>query len=116
MSENRPAPRSLEEQLLGRPRRTAGIDGLGRPVRLGEIDSQGYLVGYIDDDGLAWESLGERIVAVRGGQLAEAMGLPYGDPARDPAIDRALADVPDELIAEIAAEAAGRLHLSGGSP
>jgi hypothetical protein len=116
MSENGPAGRSVEEQLLDRPRRIAGIDGLGRPVRLGEFDSQGYLVGYIDEDGLAWESLRERIVAICGNRLADAMALPYEHPGRDQAMKRAMADVPDELITAVAAQAAGRLHLWGESP
>jgi hypothetical protein len=31
-------------------------------------------------------------------------------------MDRAMADIPDELITEVAAEAAGWLRLSGESP
>jgi hypothetical protein len=55
-------PHSIEQRLLEQPRPTAGIDGHGHPVRLGERDSAGYLVGYIDEHGLAWQSLNERIV------------------------------------------------------
>ena len=106
-------PRSLEEQLLGQPRRTAGIDSGGEPARLGERDSSGHLVGYIDADGLAWQSLTERIVAVEGQRLAEAMALPYDDPRRDRLMDQLLAKVPEELISEVAREAASHLWLKG---
>jgi hypothetical protein len=109
-------PPSIEQRLLQQPRPTAGIDGHGHPVRLGERDSAGYLVGYIDEHGLAWESLNERIVAIHGQHLAKAMALPYDDPRRDQLIDQALADVPDELIAEVAREAAGHLWLNGQRP
>ena len=79
-------------------------------------DSSGHLVGYIDEHGLAWQSLTERIVAVQGERLAKAMALLYDDPRRDQLIDQALADVPDELIAEVAREAAGHLWLKGQRP
>ncbi len=52
---NTPAP--ITERLLTQPRRTAGMDSHREPVRLGEIGSDGHLVGYIDEHGLAWESL-----------------------------------------------------------
>lgn len=116
MSGHRHTPRSLEEQLLGQPRRTAGVDSSGEPARLGERDSSGHLVGYIDADGLAWQSLTERIVAVEGQRLAEAMVLPYDDPRRDRLMDQVLAKVPDELIGEVAQEAAGHLWLKGDGP
>jgi hypothetical protein len=63
MSPENDIPRSLEEQLLEPPRRVAGIDSRRQPVRLGERDTDGHVVGYIDEDGLAWQSLAERIVA-----------------------------------------------------
>jgi hypothetical protein len=110
------SPRSLEEQLLGQPRRTAGVDGSGEPVRLGERDSGGHLVGYVDEHGLAWESLSERIVAVHGQRLAEALALRHDDPRRDRLMDEALAEVPDELIGDVAREAAGQLWLGGADP
>jgi hypothetical protein len=113
MSGRSHTPRSLEEDLLGQPRRTAGVDSSGEPARLGEHDSSGYLVGYIDADGLAWQSLIERIVAVEGQRLAEAMALPYDDPRRGRLMDQILAKVPDELIGEVAREAAGHLWLKG---
>lgn len=75
---------SIERRLLEEPRRTVGLDGSGEPVRLGERDAGGHVVGYIDPDGLAWESLIERIVAVHGQRLAEALALGYDDPRRDP--------------------------------
>jgi hypothetical protein len=104
---DRPVTVTLDE-----PRRTAGVDSSGQPVRLGERDSSGHLVGYIDEHGLAWQSLIERIVAVHGQRLAEAMALPYHDPRRDQLMDDALAEVPDELLGDIAQEAAGHLWLS----
>jgi hypothetical protein len=58
------------------------------------------------------ESLIERIVAVHGHRLAEAMALQYDDQRRDRLMDDALAEVPDELLADIAQEAAG----TSGSP
>jgi hypothetical protein len=116
MSGRSDTPRSLEQQLLGQPRRTAGVDSSGEPTRLGERDSSGHLVGYIDADGRTWESLTERIVAVQGQQLAEAMALPYDDPRRDRLMDQVLAKVPDELIGEVAQEAAGHLWLKGDRP
>ena len=104
-------PPSIEQRLLEQPRPTAGLDVHGHPVRLGERDSAGFPVGYIDEHGLAWESLNERIVAIHGQHLATAMARPYDDPRRDQLIEQALADVPDELIAEVAQEAAGHLWL-----
>jgi hypothetical protein len=41
---------------LEQPRRTAGIDSHGQAVRLGERDTDGHIAGYIDEDGLAWQS------------------------------------------------------------
>jgi hypothetical protein len=107
---------SIEQQLLEQPRRTAGIDGRGERVRLGELDSSGHLVGYIDEHGLAWESLTEHIVAVHGHRLAEAIALPYGEPRRDQLMDELLADVPDELVSDIAREAGAQLWLKGQRP
>lgn len=113
MSGSSQTPRSLEEQLLGQPRRTAGVDSSGEPARPGERDSSGHVVGCIDADGLAWQSLTERIVAVEGQRLAEAMALPFDDLRRDRFMDQVLAKVPDELIGEVAREAAGHLWLKG---
>jgi hypothetical protein len=109
-------PPSIEQRLLEQPRPTVGIDSHWQPVRLGERDSTGYLVGYIDEHGLAWQSLSERIVAIHGHHLATAMARPYDDPRRDQLIHQALADVPDELIAKIAREAAGHLWLNDQRP
>ena len=108
MSSSGDAPRSVEERLLAQPHRTAGVDSHGQPVRLGERDTDGHLVGYIDGAGLAWESLAERIVAEHGNQLGKALALPHGDPRRDRLMDEVLADVPDELIGDVA-RAAGTL-------
>jgi hypothetical protein len=112
MSSRGHSSRPIEQRLLEEPRRTVGVDSRREPVRLGERDSSGHLVGYIDEHGLAWESLIERIVAVHGQRLAEAMALPYEDPRRDPLMDDALAEVPDELLADIAQEVAAHLWLS----
>jgi hypothetical protein len=106
-------PLTLEEQLRAQPRRTAGVDLTGQPVRLGERDGSGHIVGYIDEQGLAWESLAERIVAIQGHKLADAIALPYEHPDRDRLIDEALANVPDELISQLAQEAANRLLHQG---
>ena len=108
-------PRSVEERLA-EPRRTAGVDASGQPVRLGERDSGGRIVGFIDEQGLAWESLRERIVAVQGNRLAEALTLPYDDPRRDQLMHEVLGDVPDELIGDVAQGAAGQLWLGGERP
>jgi hypothetical protein len=116
MNDRNLTPRTLEDRLLAEPRRTAGVDGTSQPVRLGERDSTGHLVGYIDGQGLAWESLAERIVAIQGSRLADALGLPHDDPQRDQLLDQVLADIPDELIADVATEAAGQLWLRGRRP
>jgi hypothetical protein len=109
-------PRSVEARLLEQPRRTAGVDGSGQPVRLGERDSAGHIVGYIDEQGVSWESLAERIVAVQGNRLAEALALPHDDPRRDQLMDQVLGDLPDELIGAAAQEAAGQLWLKRQGP
>jgi outer membrane protein TolC len=44
------------------------------------------------------------------------MALPYDDPRRDQLIDQALAEVPDDLIAELTQEAAGHLWLKCQRP
>ena len=109
-------PRSVEERLLEHPRRTTGVDGSGQRARLGERDSAGHIVGYIDEHGLAWETLRERIVAVQGNRLAEALTLPYDDPRRDQLMHEVLGDVPDELIGDVAQGVAGQLWLRGQRP
>jgi hypothetical protein len=116
MNDRNRTPRSLEQRLLEEPRRTAGIDGSGRPVRLGERVSTGHIVGYIDEQGLAWESLTERIIAIHGSRLAEALALPHDDSQRDQLMDQVLRDLPGELIAGVAQEAAALLWLKGRRP
>lgn len=54
---------------------TAGVDVNGKPVRLGEFDSLGHIVGYIDESGSCWESLRERDCSVTAGRFEEAMTL-----------------------------------------
>jgi hypothetical protein len=104
-------PCSLEEQLLQQPRRIAGIDSRRQPVRLGERDTEGRIVGYIDEYGLAWESLTERIVAQRAGRLFDALKLHPDNPLRDRLIEQAVTDVPDELIGDVARAAGEMLAL-----
>jgi hypothetical protein len=116
MSQPARTPPSVEARLLSEPRRVAGLDSRGQPVRLGERDSDGHLVGYIDNHGLGWESLRECLVATHAGPLARALALPHDDPRRDELIERALDDLPDELIAEVAQQAAALLWLRGERP
>ena len=104
------ALRALTEKLLAEPQRAAGVDLSGEPVRLGERDSDGYLVGYIDDEGGAWESLRERLVATAAGRLVDALALPEGD-RRDGLIEAAISELPDELLVEALRQAAFTLVL-----
>lgn len=75
----------------------AGADGAcaggralqGGSVRLGERDSDGYLVGYVEDAGLAWKSLPERLVATAAGRLGDALTLPDDDRRRGELIEAA---------------------------
>ena len=55
MSPHRHSPPSLEQRLLAESHRGAGVDGSADPVHLGERDSSGHIVGYIDADALACE-------------------------------------------------------------
>jgi len=56
---------------MNQPRKD-GVDSRGEPVRLGETDSSGYLVGWIDQQGLAWESRAEAQIAACSGAFLEA--------------------------------------------
>ena len=49
-----------------------GWDINGQPVDLGGTDSEGREVGYIDESGLAWESLKERDIATTCGRYLDA--------------------------------------------
>lgn len=49
--------------------RTEGQDADGMPVKVGEYDTSGFLVGYIDEGGLSWESREERDLAVGAGRI-----------------------------------------------
>lgn len=53
------------------PRKT-GTDVDGKPRELGEIDSMGSFIGYIDEDGDCWESLHERDLALTAGRAHDA--------------------------------------------
>jgi hypothetical protein len=50
----------------------SGHDSHGNPVKLGDRDTGGYFVGYIDTDGLAWENLRERDCAIASGRFYDA--------------------------------------------
>jgi hypothetical protein len=52
--------------------RESGIDTSGKPVRLGDLDSDGMFVGYIDAGGTVWESREERDEAIFSGRAMEA--------------------------------------------
>lgn len=49
-----------------------GHDTQGKSVRLGSTDSDGYFVGYIDEEGLAWRSCEERDKALTSSALHQA--------------------------------------------
>jgi hypothetical protein len=108
-------PASLEARLLAKPPRTAGLDSHGQPVRLGERDRDGYLLGYTDEHGLARESVIEQPAATRAPSLARALAIPHDHPHHDELIEQALVDLPDELIADVARQAAGLLWLRGSN-
>ncbi len=103
--------RALGDRLLSEPRRRAGLDLSGEPVRVGERDSDGYLVGYVDEQGIAWKSLCERLVATAAGRLVDALSLPEGDPRRDGLIKAAISELPDELLEQALRETALTLAL-----
>lgn len=60
----------MDDEFIGL---TAGVDANGNPVRLGERDSMGHVVGYIEEDGTPWESLRERDYAVTAGEYRRAL-------------------------------------------
>jgi hypothetical protein len=80
-------------------------------VRLGERDSDDYLVGYVDEAGLAWESLRERLVATAAGKLVDALTLQCSERQRGELIEAAISELPDELLEEAMREAALTLTL-----
>lgn len=51
--------------------RAAGIDINGDVLRVGETDSMGYRVGWIDEDGDCWVSERERDLAVTAGRYID---------------------------------------------
>ena len=91
--------KALADRLRSEPRRGAGVDLQGEPVRLGERDSDGYLVGYVDAAGPA------------AGRLVDALTLPDGDRRRGELIEAAISGLPDELLEEAMREAALTLAL-----
>ena len=103
--------RALAERLRSEPRRAAGLDLNGEPVRLGERDCDDYLVGYVDEAGLAWESLRERLVATAAGKLVDALTLQCSERQRGELIEAAISELPDELLEEAMREAALTLTL-----
>ena len=103
--------RALAERLRSEPRRAAGLDLRGAPVRLGERDSDDSLIGYVDEAGQAWESLRERLVATAAGRLVDALTLPSGDRRRGELFEAAISELPDALLEEAMREAALTLAL-----
>lgn len=53
--------------------KTQGFDVDGQPRSVGDRDSMGYIVGFIDDHGNCWETLGERDRACSAGRYHDAM-------------------------------------------
>ena len=53
-------------------KRIHGRDGYGKAVSIGGTDTDGHPVGYIDSDGLSWESRRERDAAIAFGRFDEA--------------------------------------------
>jgi hypothetical protein len=58
------------DEFIGRK---AGVDLNGEPARLGEFDSAGHIVGYIDDKGNCWENLRERDCSMSAGRYLDAL-------------------------------------------
>lgn len=52
--------------------KTEGFDVDGNPVKLGDVDSMGYVVGYIDEEGSCWESCREHDLAITAGRFRDA--------------------------------------------
>lgn len=52
---------------------TEGKDVDGIPRRLGDRDSMGHIVGFIDEDGNCWETVAERDGAITAGRYQDAM-------------------------------------------
>lgn len=52
---------------------TEGTDIDGNKRSLGDRDTMGYIVGFIDDDGNCWETLAERDGAITAGRYQDAM-------------------------------------------
>ena len=103
--------KALADRLRSEPRRAAGVDLAGEPVRLGERDSDGYLVGYVDEAGLAWQSLRERLIATAAGRLVDALTMQGSERRRDELIEAAISELPDELLEEALREVALTLAL-----
>lgn len=61
---------TTESKFIGQE---AGVDVNGEPARLGEFDSTGHIVGYIDDKGNCWESLKERDCSMSAGRYLDEM-------------------------------------------
>ena len=53
--------------------RKTGHDSHGRPVTIGDTDDDGRRVGFIDREGLVWESRRERAGAIASGRFTEAV-------------------------------------------
>lgn len=88
--------------------RSEGYDAEGEPVQLGDIDGLGYYVGWIDEDGLAWESRCEREITLSSGAFRDDWmrwnrcgGLVGNEPSPIPYIrDYCSPDSEDEALRE----------------
>jgi hypothetical protein len=60
-------------KMRGLSPRTAGYEPGNGPLRLGETDSTGHKVGYIDEGGCCWESEDEMIVSTAVGRCHDAI-------------------------------------------
>ena len=54
-----------------KPTLDTGHDSAGAPVSIGTLDTDGVVVGYIDHDGLAWESYRQRCAVLTEGRLLD---------------------------------------------
>lgn len=52
---------------------TEGVDVDGISRKLGDRDSMGHIVGFIDEDGNCWETIAERDRAITSGRYQDAM-------------------------------------------
>jgi hypothetical protein len=58
------------DQFIGK---SEGVDVNGNRCKLGDRDSMGHIVGFIDDDYNCWETLAERDGSLTAGRYSDAM-------------------------------------------